>query len=268
MKNCSDQLRFIINMTKSQTVISRRLDSALGGLGLNEFIILFELSQADGKLRRIDLAERVGLTASGVTRLLLPMEKIGLIKREQNENDARSSFVILTSSGKRKFDEGLERAEIFCEDVFPTDKANSVEEFSLFLKRLSGITLSMEAMNQYAREAKNRWGKSDAYKQSQEKTKKLTKEDWENINQDNELLLKKIITAMATGPQSATTQKLIAEHYKRLKIFYEPNIIMYRGLGNMYCEDPRFSAYYEKHQAGLAKFMKEAINIYCDRQEK
>ncbi len=132
-------------MAKSQAVISRRLDSALGGLGLNEFIILFELSRADGKLRRIDLAERVGLTASGVTRLLLPMEKIGLIKREQNENDARSSFVALTSSGKRKFDEGLERAEIFCEDVFLDDKPGSAEEFSLFLKRLSGTTLSLEA---------------------------------------------------------------------------------------------------------------------------
>lgn len=41
---------------------------------------------------------------------------------------------------------------------------------------------------------------------------------------------------------------------------------MYRGLGNMYYNDPRFSAYYEKFHRGLAKFMKEAIDVYCDEQ--
>jgi len=121
MKKNSEALSFLINLTKFQTVLSRRLDSALGGLGLSEFIVLHELSQADGKLRRIDLAERIGLTASGVTRLLLPMEKIGLIARETNEHDARSSFVVLRAAGKEKFTEAVERAEIFCEDIFPTE---------------------------------------------------------------------------------------------------------------------------------------------------
>lgn len=144
MNNCSESLKFIINLAKLQTVMNRRLDGVLGGLGLNEFIILHELGQADGKLRRIDLADRVGLTASGVTRLLLPMEKIGLVKREANENDARSSFVILAPGGKRKFEEGLERAEVFCEEIFPQDKSKNLEKLSLFLKRLSGLNIAVK----------------------------------------------------------------------------------------------------------------------------
>lgn len=267
MKKGSDALKFIINISKFQTIMSRRLDSSLGGLGLNEFIILLELSQAEGKLRRIDLAERIGLTASGITRLLLPMEKVGLVKREVNVNDARSSFVILSPGGKRKFEEGLERAEIFCEEVFPEDRSKSLEELSGFLQRLSGLTAMLDSANRYAKEASERWGKTDAYKQSQEKTKKLTKSDWEKINQDNENLLKEIIDAMDQGPKSAEVQKLIGRHYDALRMFYEPNLIVYRGLGNMYCEDPRFSAYYEKYKKGLAQFMKEAINVFCDARE-
>lgn len=255
-------------MTKVQTVLTRRLDAGLGGLSLNEFIILFELSQADGKLRRIDLAERIGLTASGVTRLLLPMEKIGLIKREANKEDARSSFVVMASGGKRKFEEGLERAEIFCEDNFPDSGGANLKELAKFLKRVSGLAVTRESGDKYADEAKERWGESDLYKQSQERVKKFTKADWERIKEEGERLMKEIVAQMDQGAESEAVQKLIDKHYKALRTFYEPNLKMYRGLGNMYYDDVRFSAYYEKFHKGLAKFMKEAINVYCDRQEK
>ncbi len=58
---------------------------------------------ADEAMRRIDLAESVGLSASGVTRLLLPMQKIGLVQKEQNPRDARVSLVKLTETGKQIF---------------------------------------------------------------------------------------------------------------------------------------------------------------------
>lgn len=76
--------------------MSRRFDAGLGGISLNECIILSSLLQApENKMRRIDLAEKIGFTPSGITRLLLPMEKIGLVFREKNEHDARVSYVIL-----------------------------------------------------------------------------------------------------------------------------------------------------------------------------
>ena len=96
------------------------LTAIWAALGFSEFIILYHLSLAhDEKSRGVDLAEKTGLTASGVTRVVLPMEKIGLVKREPDKQDARVSCVVLTTAGKRKLNEALERAEIFCEDIFP-----------------------------------------------------------------------------------------------------------------------------------------------------
>jgi len=137
MKKINSSVRFCFDIAKFQTVLSRRLDARLGGLGFNEFIILYHLSRADDqRMRRIDLAEAVGLTASGVTRLLLPMEKIGLVRREASDRDARVSFVKLAPGGKTKLEEGVERAEIFGEELIPADKIKRVEETSKLLSEL------------------------------------------------------------------------------------------------------------------------------------
>lgn len=137
MEKLNSSIRFCLNIAKFQTELSRRLDSRLGGISLTEFIILYHLSQADGqKMRRIDLAEKIGLTASGVTRLLLPMEKIGLIKRVANENDARVSYAAIAPGGKTKLSEGLERIEVFCEDLIPKNKIKKAEELSELLTEL------------------------------------------------------------------------------------------------------------------------------------
>jgi DNA-binding MarR family transcriptional regulator len=139
MKSTSTPLKFFMILAKVQSIMERRFDGKLGGISFGWFMILHQLDQPqDGKLRRIDLAEKVGLTASGVTRILLPMEKIGLVKRETNENDGRVSFVSLTSAGRKKYKEALERAEIFMEDIIPKAKENKIEEMNKELKSITG----------------------------------------------------------------------------------------------------------------------------------
>lgn len=134
MLTTNSSVEFLINLTKFQTELSRRLDSKLNGIALNELIILAHLKKAENhKMRRVDLAEKVGLTASGITRLLLPMEKIGLIKKEAHEKDARVSFVLLASGGETKLKEGLERIEIFAEEIIPSDQKTQIEKFSELL---------------------------------------------------------------------------------------------------------------------------------------
>jgi len=137
MTKINSTVNFFLEMTKFQTKLSRRLDSGLNGISLNEFIIMYHLSQnPDGKMRRTDLADKVGLTASGVTRLLLPMEKIGLISRESDEGDARVSYVVLARGGKTKFTEGLDRLEIFGEDLVPNTKLKKLEEVTKLINEL------------------------------------------------------------------------------------------------------------------------------------
>ena len=120
----------------------------------------------------------------------------------------------------------------------------------------------------YAEEAKERWGHTDAYKQSAERVKKMTKEDMGRIKKENDDLMKEIAAAMPKGPKSKEVQALIAQHYKNLANFYDPNPKIYRGLAEMYVADPRFTAYYEKYAKGLAISMKEAMIYYADTLEK
>jgi len=81
-----------------------RADAELGavhGLGLSEFGALFHLAEAPGgRLRRVDLARRLAVTPSGVTRLLAPLERRHIVGREADGQDARSTYAVLTKSGR------------------------------------------------------------------------------------------------------------------------------------------------------------------------
>ncbi len=133
-------LNFFLELSKIHTVMARKFDSGLGGISFNEFIILFYLDKApEGKLRRVDLAQKVGLTPSGVTRLLLPMEKIGLIKKEVNPRDARVSYVSIAQGGKRKLLEALDQAEVLSHDIIPGGKTKKLQELSSLIKELGEL---------------------------------------------------------------------------------------------------------------------------------
>lgn len=127
-----------MKLAKLQASITRKFDGRLGGgLGLTDLIILYTLSQnAEEKMRRIDLAEAIGLTASGITRLLAPMEKIGLIKREKNTADARVSFVALASGGKRLLEERIEKAEMLSEEVISPTLGKKIDTLSEILDEI------------------------------------------------------------------------------------------------------------------------------------
>jgi len=131
------KLDFIINTAKFYTVLSKRLDAGLGWPGFNDLIVLYYLSKAENqKLRRIDLAEKVWLTASGVTRLLLPMEKIWLISKETNLDDARVSYVILAAGWKRKLEEALERLGFFTDEIIENEKEEEIIKITKTLQEI------------------------------------------------------------------------------------------------------------------------------------
>jgi DNA-binding MarR family transcriptional regulator len=94
---------FCLRLARANATLVRRFDNALGsqhGISFSDFQLLNHIARApNGKLRRVDLAERVGLTASGVTRTLLPLEKIGLVTRETDPRDARVGFAVVTAAG-------------------------------------------------------------------------------------------------------------------------------------------------------------------------
>jgi DNA-binding MarR family transcriptional regulator len=98
----------VMSIINLHSKIQKRIGGALSlhGVGLSEYLVLHQLFIAPNqKMRRVDLAEQVGLSPSGVTRLLNPMEKIGLIEKEDNPRDARVSLVALSIAGKRVYEE-------------------------------------------------------------------------------------------------------------------------------------------------------------------
>lgn len=128
---------FFINIAKVYAILSKSLDSKLWWIWFNDFIVLYHLDKAiDNKLKRIELAESVWLTASGITRLLLPMEKIGLISKEANPNDARISFVLLTKNWKKIFDEAIDRINSFSCDVISNNDSCNIEDINKFICKL------------------------------------------------------------------------------------------------------------------------------------
>ncbi|AZB08674.1 MarR family transcriptional regulator [Chryseobacterium sp. G0162] len=136
----SPELLFLMNLNKVQSIIARKFDSlSAHGLGFNDFVILYILSQSsESKMRRIDLAEKIGVTASGITRLLNPLEKVGLVTRETNERDARVSYVVISPNGKKIFEEAKITAEHASNDILPSKKNKSLQTASGLLSELGG----------------------------------------------------------------------------------------------------------------------------------
>ncbi len=104
MRTISQEMSFVINLWTINTITSKKIDGYLGavhGIGFTEYMALFHLRNAHNKtMRRIDLAQNIGVTASGITRLISPMEKIGLVVKETNPRDARVSLVKLSPAGE------------------------------------------------------------------------------------------------------------------------------------------------------------------------
>ena len=84
--------------------VEKRLDNSLGsirGISLAEYRLLRALGDApNSQASRVDLAHSVGLTPSGVTRALRPMEKLGIVSTVKSKRDARLAIAALTPAGR------------------------------------------------------------------------------------------------------------------------------------------------------------------------
>lgn len=129
----------VLKLSNLQTKLLKRLDHSLmvHGISFTEFMVMFHLNSSTSKnLRRIDLAEKVGLSASGVTRLLNPMQKIGLVKKEESARDARVSLVKLTSSGAKMYRDAEKTFNQCSESFLKPLKDKQLAAFSSLAEKL------------------------------------------------------------------------------------------------------------------------------------
>jgi MerR family transcriptional regulator, thiopeptide resistance regulator len=115
---------------------------------------------------------------------------------------------------------------------------------------------------QYEAEAEERWGNTDAYKESQKRVKRYGKADWDAIKAEGDAIYRKLADLMAAGTSASdpTVQAAAEEHREHIsKWFYPCSKEIHRGLGEMYIADPRFTANLDRYAPGFAQFLRDAF---------
>jgi DNA-binding transcriptional MerR regulator len=146
-------------------------------------------------------------------------------------------------------------------------------------KEMSGTKLTKEEQKElfgdnfsddYADEAEQRWGETDAWKQSQRRTSQYTKEDWAQVKAEMDATNDAFASAMADGESPGSQRAMDAAEQARLHIqkwFYDISPEFHRNLGDMYIADPRFTKTYEDIRPGMAQFVRDAIHANADRAQ-
>lgn len=122
-----------------------------------------------------------------------------------------------------------------------------------------------KAQIKYSDEVKKLWGNTDAYKESQRKTSNYSNADWDRINEDIQYIFEKFAENMDKKIDSKEVQGLVYKWQNLIteNFYYCSNEIL-RDLGKMYISDQRFINNINKYKDGLALFINNAIEYYCD----
>jgi MerR family transcriptional regulator, thiopeptide resistance regulator len=143
--------------------------------------------------------------------------------------------------------------------------------------RTMGINLTAEERlevfgdfdpDQHAAEVEERWGDTDAYRESAKRTARYTKADWERIKAQGQAAIEQVVAAMSAGKPADSPEAMDGAEAHRRQIddaFYACSYELHVGLAEMYLADPRFTATYEKIAPGLARYLHDAIKANAAR---
>lgn len=120
-----------------------------------------------------------------------------------------------------------------------------------------------EEVKKMRAEVSDKWGEKELLA-TEERIRTLGKEGWKDTKKKGEDIVQLLSELMDLGADHEKVQKAIQLYHRYMNTFYEVDEARYRGLAQMYVDDGRFTAYYEKYREGLAHFVKQAIDVYCD----
>ena len=173
--------------------------------------------------------------------------------------------------------------EILSSPNYDTNKALKEQKNLLTLKKerlerlISAVDDAMKGENvmsafdnsefeNHKAEAKEKWGKTDAYKEHTEKTKHYSKGKWNNLTEEMNDILAEFAACMKSGEESDSAEvqnlvKMLQSHIT--ENYYHCTNEILAGLGQMYVADERFKNNIDKHADGTTEFIREAIEVYC-----
>lgn len=114
---------------------------------------------------------------------------------------------------------------------------------------------------EYQTEAQERWGETDAWRQSQQRTARMSTGDWQRVKEETEALESAAAAALRDGvdPTSPEGLAVARRHRESIEVFYDCSPEMHVSLAQMYLADPRFTAHYDDREPGLARWLHDAI---------
>ena len=121
-------------------------------------------------------------------------------------------------------------------------------------------------LNKYKREAYDRWGSTDAYREHERKTTNYTKEKWAEANDGLMAIFAEFATCKENGASadSAEAQALVTKLQTHItENYYACSNEILAGLGKMYVADERFKKNIDKYGEGTAEFTADAIEVHC-----
>lgn len=120
--------------------------------------------------------------------------------------------------------------------------------------------------SQYDAEARERWGDA-AVDRSHDAWAGLGPDGQAAHHRESQAIGEGLAACLAEGlaPDDERTQALVARHHAQIATFWTPNRESYRGLGQMYVDDERFTATYDAFAPGLAVYLRDAIAVWAER---
>jgi DNA-binding transcriptional MerR regulator len=121
---------------------------------------------------------------------------------------------------------------------------------------------------EHAAEAEQRWGDTDAYRESARRTSAYSKDDWLRIHAEADAITRAFAITMRGGHPADSAEALAAARAHRAHIaqtYYALTPEMHRGLAEMYVADERFSRRYDDVAPGLAQYVRDAVVLAAEK---
>ena len=123
----------------------------------------------------------------------------------------------------------------------------------------------------YEAETQQRWGQTDAYRQSSERTARYGKAEWEQIKAEGDAINARAVALMDAGhlpdsPEALALAQAQRDYFARW--FYDPSPSMMADLAQLWLSDERFAKNYNRVRAGLAEFLSAAVLHWAAEQQK
>lgn len=154
-------------------------------------------------------------------------------------------------------------------------KKNRIENLISLLENITngGSSMSFKEFDmsdiqkeqkKYAGEIKERWGETEAYKESENKTSKYSQDKWANLEEEADVIFKEFSVIKNEAENGEKAQSLVKKWQAYItKNYYNCTKEILAGLAEMYIGDERFKNNIDKYSEGTAEFMSKAIKEYC-----